>query len=321
MSSIEFQDDPWGRRWCQAPLRRGGSPGGKTGRLRVSRGTLAGVVSMVMAALLFALGASAARFASQGLDAFALVFWTNLCCFLFMALWVAMRRPAGGLVTQRIGLHLLRSVFTYAALLTYFYAIARIPFANAVVLQSLGPVFVPVLVLFALRRLAERRVWLGVLIGFAGVALIVRPAGLSLSFGEIAAVLAALGGAAATLVIWSLSTSEPAQRQMFYFSLFALLLSAFPLPWSWQAPGVDQILPIALTAAFTIAGQYFYARAFALAPGEKVNSWSYMAIVFAALIGFFAWGEPILPLTVLGAALVVVGAHLATRERALRLLI
>ncbi|GLS17977.1 hypothetical protein GCM10007874_09930 [Labrys miyagiensis] len=321
MSSIEFQDDPWGRRWCQAPLRRGGSTGDKTARSRAGRGTLAGVLCMVLAALLFALGASAARFASQGLDAFALVFWTNLCCFLIMAAWVALRRPAGGLGTRRLGLHLLRAVFTYAALLTYFYAIAHIPFANAVVLQSLGPVFVPVLVLLALRRLAERRVWLGVLIGFAGVVLIVRPTGLSLSFGETAAVLAALGGAAATLVIWSLSTSEPAQRQMFYFSLFALVLSALPLPWTWQVPGADQILPIALTAAFTIAGQYFYARAFALAPGDRVNSWSYMAIVFAALIGFIAWGEPILPLTALGAALVVVGAHLASRQRAIRLLI
>lgn len=321
MSSIQYQEDPWGRRWCQAPLRCGGFPDGKTSRFLPGRGTLAGVLSMLLAALLFASGASAARFASAGLDAFALVFWTNLSCFLIVAVWVAVRRPAGGLATQRLGLHLLRSVFTYAALLTYFYAIAHIPFANAVVLQSLGPVFVPVLVLLTLRRLAERRVWLGVLIGFAGVALIVRPTGLGLSFGETAAVLAALGGAAATLVIWSLSTSEPAQRQMFYFSLFALLFSALPLPWTWQVPGSDQILPIALTAAFTIAGQYFYARAFALAPGDKVTSWSYMAIVFAALIGFIAWGEPILPLTALGAALVVAGAHLASRERTIQRLI
>ena len=102
---------------------------------------------------------------------------------------------------------------------------------------------------------------------------------------------------------------------MFYFSLFALLLSAIPLPWTWRWPSMPELMQIAFVAAFTIIGQYFYARAFSTAPADKVNTWSYMTIVFAAVIGFVAWNEPILAVTVAGAALVVGGAHLATRER------
>ena len=40
-----------------------------------------------------------------------------------------------------------------------------------------------------------------------------------------------------------------------------------------------------------------------------------MAIVFAAIFGFLIWDEPIMALTAVGAAMVVAGAHLATRER------
>lgn len=277
----------------------------------VARGT----VYMLTAALLFAFAPAAARFAASDLNVLVLVFWTNLWMFVLMCAWVAFRPPEGGIGTKRLARHFLRSIFTYGALVTYFFALVKIPFANAVILQSMGPLFVPILALIFFRRLSDRFVWLGVLISFAGVVLIVQPGRLGLSLGDVSAVLAALGGAAAALVIWSLSSTEPADRQMFYFSFFALLLAAVPLPWVWQWPSGSQVIQVALVAVFTLVGQFFYAKAFSAAPADKVNTWSYTAIVFAALIGFVAWDEPILEATVAGALLVVGGAHLATRER------
>ena len=276
----------------------------------VARGTRL----MIFAAFLLASGATSARFATDGMDVFLVVFWTNLWMFIIMSVWMAVSRPTGGIRTQKLSKHLLRSVFTYGALVTYFYALANIPFASAVVLQSTGPVFVPILAFVIFRRLADRYVWLGVLISFVGMVMIVQPDRLGISLGEAAALLAAISGAAAALVIWSLATTEPVARQMFYFSLFALLLSALPLPWIWQRPAFSQLIPIMAVAAFTITGQFFYAKAFSVAPGDKVITWSYMAIVFAAIFGFFFWGEPIRMLAAGGTILVVAGAHLATRE-------
>ena len=277
----------------------------------VARGT----IYMILAAFLFSMGATSARFVASDLNVLVLVFWTNLGMFILMCGAVSFKRPNGGLGTEKLPQHFLRSVFTYAALVTYFYALAEIPFANAVILQSLGPLFVPVLAFVIFRRLSDRYVWFGVLISFAGVTLIIQPGDVGMSLGDAAAVLAALGGAAAALVVWSLSATEPADRQMFYFSLFALLLSAVPLPWTWQWPSILQSMQIMCAATFTIVGQFFYAKAFSAAPGDKVITWSYMSIVFAAGIGFVAWGEPILAATAVGAAMVVGGAHLATRER------
>lgn len=274
-----------------------------------------GTFFMLLAALLLALGATSARFAASGLNVLVLVFWTNLWMFILMCGWTVLHPPLGGLGTKRLFLHFLRSVFTYGALVTYFYALAHIPFANAVILQSMGPVFVPVLAFWVFGRLSDRYVWLGVLISFVGVTLIIQPGRVGLSFGDTSAVLAALSGAAAALVIWSLSRTEPPDKQMFYFSLFALLLSVAPLPWTWQWPSMAQLVPILAVAAFTITGQFFYAKAFSSAAADKVITWSYMSIVFAAIIGVVIWGEPIRAMTFGGAVLVVGGAHLATRER------
>ena len=273
-----------------------------------------GTFYMILAALLFSFAATSARVAAGDLNVLVLVFWSNLWMFVLMCGWVSFNRPVGGIRTTRLPLHFLRSVFTYGALVTYFYALVKIPFANAVILQSMGPVFVPILALVIFRRLSDRYVWLGVLISFVGVVLIVQPGSIGISIGDASAVLAALGGAAAALVIWSLSATDPPDRQMFYFSLFALLLSAVPLPWVWQGPSVTQLMQILCVAAFTIVGQFFYAKAFSTAPADKVNTWSYMTIVFAAIIGFVVWDEPILAITAGGAILVVGGAHLATRR-------
>lgn len=277
----------------------------------VARGTR----MMIFAALLLASGATSARFATEGMNVVVLVFWTNLTMFIMMSGYMLIARPKGGVHSHKLPLHFLRSVFTYGALVAYFYALAQIPFANAVVLQSMGPIFVPILAFLVFRRLSDRYVWLGVAISFVGVILLVRPDRIGVSLGEISALLAALGGAAAALVIWSLASTEPVARQMFYFSFFACLLSALPLPWTWQVPTLVQLTPIIAVAGFTIVGQFYYAKAFSSAPGDKVITWSYMAIVFAALFGFAFWSEPIVILSALGAGLVVGGAHLATRER------
>ena len=275
----------------------------------VARGTRL----MIFAALLLASGATSARFATEDMNVLVVVFWTNLWMFIMMSSWMLVMRPAGGVRTGRLFKHLVRSTFTYSALVAYFYALAHIPFATAVVLQSMGPVFVPILAFLVFRLLADRYVWLGVLISFVGVVMIVQPDRFGMSLGEVSAILAALGGAAAALVIWSLSTTEPAEKQMFYFALFACLLSTIPLPWIWQWPSMSQLMPTIFVALFTITGQFYYAKAFSVAPADKVITWSYMSIVFAAIIGFFLWGEPILVLTAGGAILVVGGAHLATR--------
>ncbi len=162
--------------------------------LNIKNDVAKGTFYMVLAALLFALGATTARFASNGLNTFALVFWTNLWMFVLISIWILFRRPASGIATKRLSQHFLRAIFTYVALVTYFYAIAHIQFANAVVLQSLGPVIVPILAFIVFRRLSDRFVWLGISISFVGVTVIIQPDRFGMSIGEAFGILAAVGG-------------------------------------------------------------------------------------------------------------------------------
>ncbi|MEM7168524.1 MAG: DMT family transporter [Pseudomonadota bacterium] len=274
-----------------------------------------GTLYVVIAALLFAISPAIARNAASELNVLALIFWSNTWMFTFMVCWFACRRPSCGLRTKRLSVHFLRSVFTYSAIVAYLYAVVHIPFANAVILQSMNPLFVPILAFVVFRKISDRFVWMGVLISFIGVLLIVRPDDVGISMGEVSGLFAAFSGGAASMIIWSLGTTEPPERQTFYFSFFALLLASFSLPWVWQWPTMNQMVQIFLMSLSTLVGQFCYAKAFSIAPADKVNTWIFMSLVFAAIIGYAIWDEPILTATVIGAALVVAGAYLATREK------
>lgn len=145
-----------------------------------------------------------------------------------------------------------------------------------------------------------------------GVVIIMAPESISWAGGTTCGLLSAIGGAAASIVVWALSESEPLERQMVYFSSFVLLLSALPLPWVWAFPLTREVPAFCCLGILMTAGQCFFAAAFRVAPGDKINTWSYMQIVFASVIGVLVWGEPVLVATVVGAVLVVAGAHLST---------
>lgn len=270
------------------------------------------VAAVLLSGLMFALAGAAGKLLAAELGTFGLVFWRNLLSFAVLIAWLVVR-GFPDLGTDRFGLHALRAVLSYGALLTYFFAIAHVPLASAVLLQSTSPIFVPVLALLVLRRLSDRFVWLGVTLGLAGVAFIVQPAELGLSAGELGGVAAGAMGGAATLAIWAMSGTEPPLRQMVYFTLLTLLLAAAALPWTWQLPDPGSFAALLALAICTTLAQHLLAVGCSLAPADKIITWSYGSIVFATLIGFFAWREPIAASALLGVALVVLGAHLASR--------
>ena len=244
----------------------------------------------------------------------ALVFWRNACSFLVLMIWfLATGFPELG--TRRFGTHCWRALFTYGAFLTYFFAIREIHFATAVLLQSSAPIFVPILALLVYRRLSDRFVWSGMALGLVGIALVVEPRALGVSVGDASGVLCGLLGGFAMLAIWSLSSSESAGRQMFYFSGLTLLLSMVPLPWVWETPSYADVPALLTLGVLTMLAQHFLALGCTTAATDKVVAWGYTSVIFSAFFGYAIWDEAISVTSVVGMAFVVVGAYWTVRTR------
>ncbi|MCK7580155.1 MAG: DMT family transporter [Chromatiales bacterium] len=273
---------------------------------------------MIAAGLLFATAAALIKLVSATLPNEMVVFFRNLIGLVALTPWL-LRHGPGHFATRHVGAHLVRALAGLAAMYCYFYAIGRLPLAEAVLLNYSAPLFIPLAALLWVGEPFSHRLWWPIGIGFIGIALILKP-GLGL-FTPVALLGLAAGifSALAMAGIRRLSGTEPATRIVFYFSLTAALVSALPLAWRWQTPDPALWLQLLLIGVLSTAAQLLMTRAYAHAPAAQVGPFSYGIVVFAGLLGWALWAEVPDVLSLAGAALVVAAGVLTIRMGSKRL--
>lgn len=223
---------------------------------------------------------------------------------------------------NRRKLLLLRGLLGYAALSAFFFALTRLPLAEATVIQYTNPVFTAVLAaLFLSEALKPRDVFL-VLLSLSGVVLMARPGFLFGGgverldpFAVGVALAGALMSAGAYVTVRELGRTEDPVVIVLWFAAIATLGAipftavrpVFPTPMEWLALlGIGVVTQIA---------QVFMTRGLRDERAGRAMAVAYMQIVFAAIWGalFFAefpdlWGFA-------GALLIVAGTAGIARSR------
>lgn len=278
------------------------------------RHLLAGALLAVAAELMFASMGAVIKALAADLPTAMIVFLRNLAGLVVIAPWL-LRRGGPGLRTRHPGLLALRALAGLGAMYCFFYAIGHIPLAEAVLLKMTAPLFLPLIALAWLGERSGPRVAGAVVLGFAGVALILRP---GLSGLDPVALVALAGGALAALAkvsVRRLAGVEPGSRIVFYFALIATAVSALPALAAWRNPGAEAWLLIAAMGLLATTGQLLMTRAYGAAPAPFVGPFTYATVPFAALYGWLFWGERLDALTVLGAAVVAAAGALTLSTR------
>ncbi|HEY0634793.1 MAG TPA: DMT family transporter [Gammaproteobacteria bacterium] len=267
---------------------------------------------VLSSALLFALMGGFIKHLSQQLPVEMVVFFRNLFGLLVLLPWLV-QRGFGQLRTRQLRLHLLRSLFGLSAMYCFFFAISHLHLAEAVLLNYTAPLYIPLLAWWWLKEPVPRQLNRALLLGFAGITLILRP-GVGLFQAEaLIGVLAGMLTAGAFVSLRHMARSEPPLRTVFYFGAIATLVSAIPLSWSWQTPPATLWLTLLVMGAVASAGQLLLTRAYAHAPAAWVGSFTYTIVPLSALVGWWGWGERPDALAMMGALLVVSAALLVLR--------
>jgi len=273
---------------------------------------LRGAGLMLAACLLFAITSAIIKHVSGTLSNEMVVFFRNLFGLMALAPWFLLHglRYYG---TQRLGAHAVRAFSGLTAMYCYFYAIAHLPLAEAVLLNYTAPLFIPLAALLWVGEPIRHALWWPIGIGLVGVGFILKP-GLSL-LAPVALVGLAAGvfSALAMAGIRKLTDTEPATRVVFYFSLISTVISAVPLGWRWQMPAPDQWFPLFLIGALSTAAQILMTRGYAQAPAASVGPFLYAIVVFAGLFGWMLWDEIPDHLSLAGILLVVAAGILTIR--------
>jgi drug/metabolite transporter (DMT)-like permease len=278
---------------------------------------LLGAAFIVTGELCFATMGVFIRFVSAELDTEMIVFARNLIALALLLPWLLHRGVGIGLATSVPGLHLLRAAAGVSAMYCFFYAIANLPLAEAMLLKLTAPMFMPLIAVVWLHERVSATLFLALGIGFAGVAVILDPQfgtdGFEVSPVALIGLLGGVLAALAKVTVRRLARSEPSARIVFYFALIAGAISSVPLLWAWQIPSLFALLLLLGVALAATLGQLALTRGLSLAPASRMGVFGYSAVVFGAAYGWLLWAEPLSWDTIIGTLLIAAAGLLAAR--------
>ena len=273
-----------------------------------------GALWMLVSAAALAGLTGVVRHMSAGLHPFEIAFFRSFFGLLILAPWL-MRSGLGVLRTKRLGLYTLRCALGVATMLMWFTAISMVPLADAVALGFTSPLFVILGAALFLGEVVRGRRLGATLCGFAGALIILRPGSGVLDLGAVLVLLSAVTLAGANLSVKELSRTEPVQAIVTYMVIFMVPLTFIPALLVWQTPTPAQLAELAGLAALATLGNYAMTRAVAVADASSVMPYDYARLPFAALIGFFVFGETSDAATWIGAGVIAVASlYLAHHE-------
>ena len=212
---------------------------------------------MVLASFLFATMGVCVKLASAQYDAGEIVFYRGITGVLLMLLFA---RWKGGTVATKVpAMHFWRSLSGVIALSLWFYSLGKLPLATAMTLNYMSSVWMALFLIGGAVMLGSARVdgrLIGtVLLGFAGVALILRPTIEEQQLWHgLMGLLSGMISATAYLQVTALGRAgEPEYRIVFYFSiggicagLLTTLFSGELHAHTWS--GVGLLLAVGLLA-------------------------------------------------------------------------
>ena len=214
---------------------------------------------------------------------------------------------------------LARSLLDAASSALYVAALLHLPMTDVSAVLLLSPVIVTLMAVLLFREEVDARRWLAVLLGFAGVLLIVRPAPASFNAWAIVALGAALASSFRDVLTRKLDPAIPT-TVLTLASMCALTLVGVGLgsTGAWLPLSAYELLLLLGGAAFFGLAIYFVALAFRGGEISVVTPFRYTALLWAGIAGYVGFGEIPDAWSLSGAALIVVSGLYVLRRNAER---
>ncbi len=201
------------------------------------------------------------------------------------------------------------------AVMLWFYAMARIPIAEVTAIGYISPIFVTLGAAFFLKERLQFRRIMGVIVGFAGALIILRPGFQTINLGQLAQLTAAPLFAASFLMAKKMTDKTDPVVIVAMLSLFCTLVLLPGAIVQWRPPTPNELLWLTLTAVVATTGHYTLTQAFKAAPITVTQPIAFLQLVWAMLLGMFVFNEQLDIYVMLGGGIIVAAAtYISHRE-------
>ena len=280
----------------------------------MEQSTNRGVFWMIVSCVAFASMWVLIRHASHDVHAFVIVFFRNAVGTLVLV--PMMLRNKGLMRISRMRANSRRAVSGFIATTATFYAVSHAPMATALSINYTAPLFATVgAVLFLGEKIHARRV-AALVIGFAGMLIVVRPGALPMTAGVLAAMISAVATAFSIIAIRQLVAFDDSRAVAAWTFIMMTPPSLVLAATVWTTPPVAVWPFLVAIGCVAAVGQLSMNRAFALAEASAVLPYDFVRFGLVTIAGIALFGERLDGMTLLG-GMIIFGAtvYLAVRER------
>lgn len=251
-----------------------------------------GVIFIVLSALSFT-GMNTFVRLSGDLPTMQKVFFRNFVAMIFA--FIAIVKAGDSFKPKKGSLKylLIRSAAGLAGVFGNFYALDKIELSNASMLNKMSPFFALVFSAIFIKEKVKPKQAIAIAVAFIGALFIIKP-----TFGnaDLLASLAGFGGGMAaggayTCVRWLGIKGENGRLIVLFFSTFSCLLTVPYLIFDYHYMTAFQWFALLMAGLFAAGGQFAITAAYTCAPSREISVYDYSQIVFAAVVGFFVFGD------------------------------
>lgn len=251
-----------------------------------------GVIFIVLSALSFTGMNTFVRLAGD-LPTMQKVFFRNFVAMVFA--FFAMLKAGDSFKPKKgsVKYLLLRSAAGLAGVFGNFYALDKIELSDASMLNKMSPFFALVFSALFIKEKVKPKQAIAIAVAFIGSLFIIKPTfantDLFASLAGFAGGMAA--GGAYTCVRWLGIKGENGRLIVLFFSVFSCILTVPYLIFDYHYMTAFQWFSLLMAGLFAAGGQFAITAAYTHAPSREISVYDYSQIIFAAVVGFFVFGD------------------------------
>lgn len=269
--------------------------------------TARAILYMIVGCSCFSISDVILKFMTGSMPPIALAFWGDIGA---VTAAILLSKPLGGLKqtlqSKHKLFHLIRGTSLTCGYILFLFSLPHMPLANSYTLTFLWPLIATFMAIVLLKEHAHIHHWICLLIGLAGITIILKP-----GFGDYNAALlyplaAAFFFAFAMVSARKLPESETHLSFALYPILVTLLITGAYMAFNFEAPAnLQSGLILGAVGFLNVFGCIYVGRAFSTGAMASVSPFEYTKMVWAVVLGYVIFGDLLDLSTAIGAALII----------------
>lgn len=251
-----------------------------------------GIVCILISAICFT-GMSTFVRMSGDLPIIQKVFFRNFVAMFFALFALIKAHETFKIKEGCLKFHILRSIAGLTGVFGNFYAINKIDLSDASMLNKMSPFFALIFSAIFLKEKVKPKQAIAIAVAFIGALFIIKPTFANENlFATLAGFIGGMcAGAAYTCVRYMGIKGENGKLIVFFFSAFSCLVTLPYLIFDFHYMYWWQWATLLLAGVCAAGGQFAITAAYTYAPSREISIYDYSQIIFAAIVGFFVFGD------------------------------